>query len=353
MYSPYGAVNTPTTGRCSAGFGTMATSSPVPLPFWLRTYAWWRAVSGLRTGPGVESPSASESPNATTSPALPHVSAASATVPLWCFFMDRYRIAPGAGVDLSAFDPDDRSLFPAGKDAGRERLKELRVELRELQELLYAEGKHKVLVVLQAMDAGGKDGTIRHVFRGVNPAGVRVASFKVPTAEELDHDFLWRVHEEAPATGEITIFNRSHYEDVLVVRVKDIVPEDVWRSRYEHIRNFEKLLADAGTTVLKFYLHISKDEQKERLEARRDRPDKRWKFNVGDLEERKRWDDYMAAFEEAIAETSTPWAPWYVVPANRKWYRNLVIVSTLIEALRGLDMAYPEPEEDVTQYEVV
>ncbi len=267
--------------------------------------------------------------------------------------MDRYRIPSGTGADLSAFDPDDKSLFPDGKAAGKARLKELRDELRELQELLYAEDEHKVLVVLQAMDAGGKDGTIRHVFRGVNPSGVRVASFKRPTPEELAHDFLWRVHQETPATGEIVIFNRSHYEDVLVVRVKELVPEDVWRPRYEHIRDFEQMLADEGTTILKFYLHISKDEQKARLEARRDRPDKRWKFSPGDLEERKRWDAYMAAFEEAISQTSTGHAPWYVVPANRKWYRNLVISSVLIETLRGLDMSYPEPEEDVTKYEVI
>ncbi len=266
---------------------------------------------------------------------------------------DHYRIQPGSAVDLAAFDPDDDSLFPGGKDAGRARLKELRDELRQLQEVLYAEDKHKVLVVLQAMDAGGKDGTIRHVFRGVNPQGVRVTSFKVPTPEELAHDFLWRVHQDTPGTGEITIFNRSHYEDVLVVRVKDIVPEGVWRPRYEHIRNFEKLLADDRTTILKFYLHISKDEQKARLEARRDRPDKRWKFNPGDLKERARWDDYRAAYEEALAETSTEWAPWYVVPANRKWYRNLVISTVLIDTLKGLAMAYPEPEEDVTNYEVV
>jgi PPK2 family polyphosphate:nucleotide phosphotransferase len=261
--------------------------------------------------------------------------------------MDRYRVPPGSTVDLSQWDPDDDALFPAGKDAGRQRLRELRTELRELQELLFAEGKHKVLLVLQAMDTAGKDGTIRHVFRGTNPQGVRVASFKKPTPEELSHDYLWRVHDEAPASGQITIFNRSHYEDVLVVRVHGLVLEKRWRRRYEHIAAFEQMLADEGTTILKVYLHISKDEQKARLQARLDEPDKRWKFNVGDLGDRALWADYMAAYEEALGRTSTERAPWYVVPANRKWYRNIVISTLLIETLRGLDMRYPDPEDDL------
>ncbi len=261
--------------------------------------------------------------------------------------MNRYRVEPGTTVDLGAWDPDDQALFPDGKDAGAARLRELRDELRELQRVLWAEDKHKVLVVLQAMDAGGKDGTIRHVFRGVNPQGVRVASFKVPTPEELAHDFLWRVHERTPGSGEIVIFNRSHYEDVLVVRVKNLVPEAVWRPRYEHITAFEKLLADEGTTILKFYLHISKDEQKERFEARLERPDKRWKFNPGDLKERARWDDYMAAYQEVLTRTSTAFAPWYVIPANRKWYRNLVVSTILVETLKSLRMSYPDPVEDL------
>ncbi len=261
--------------------------------------------------------------------------------------MDRYRVIPGSQVDLGSWDPDDHALFPDGKHASKDRLKELRTDLRELQRVLWAEDKHKLLVVLQAMDAGGKDGTIRHVFRGVNPQGVRVAGFKAPTAEELAHDFLWRIHRKTPGTGEIAIFNRSHYEDVLIVRVKSLVPEEVWRPRYEHIRHFEKLLADEGTTILKFYLHISQDEQKERFQARLDRPDKRWKFNTGDLKERARWDDYMAAYEEALTRTSTDWAPWYVIPANRKWYRNLLISSIIVHTLQDLDMSYPEPEEDL------
>jgi PPK2 family polyphosphate:nucleotide phosphotransferase len=217
--------------------------------------------------------------------------------------------------------------------------------LEHLQELLYAESKHKVLIVLQAMDTGGKDGTIRHVFEGVNPQGVKVAGFKVPTPKELAHDYLWRVHKHTPGSGEIVIFNRSHYEDVLVVRVHDLVPREVWSRRYEHIRAFEKLLADEGTTVLKFYLHIDLAEQKERLQERLDQPDKNWKFSIGDLKERARWDQYLAAYQQALQETSTEYAPWYIVPANRKWYRNLVISTIIINKLKSLDMSYPEAEE--------
>ncbi len=214
-----------------------------------------------------------------------------------------------------------------------------------MQHLLWADDRHKLLVVIQAMDTGGKDGAIRKVFEGVNPQGVWVANFKAPTKEELAHDYLWRVHEHTPGNGEITVFNRSHYEDVLVVRVLDLVPEEVWRRRYGHIRAFEQMLADEGTTIVKFYLHISKGEQAERLQARLDDPTKRWKFNAGDLEHRELWDAYQRAFEEAITETTTEAAPWYVVPANRKWYRDIVIAETLVSTLQSLDLHYPEPEE--------
>ena len=212
---------------------------------------------------------------------------------------------------------------------------------------MFAEHKHKVLVVLQAMDTGGKDGTIRHVFEGVNPAGVRVASFKAPTSEELDHDYLWRIHKEVPGKGEMVIFNRSHYEDVLVVRVHNIVPPEVWKKRFDQINEFERILAESGTTILKFYLHIDMDEQKERLQARLDDPTKRWKFRLGDLEERKLWTDYMEAFEDVLSKTSTEYAPWYIVPANRKWYRDLVISSVLVDTLEGLKMKYPVSEENL------
>jgi PPK2 family polyphosphate:nucleotide phosphotransferase len=262
--------------------------------------------------------------------------------------MDRYRIAPNQTVDLSRWDPEDKSLFPIQKKEGKKLLKELNNELESLQELLYAEGKHKVLIVLQAMDAGGKDGTIRHVFEGVNPQGVKVASFKVPSKKEMAHDYLWRVHAQTPGKGEITIFNRSHYEDVLVVRVDQLVPETVWFKRYEHIRSFEKILADEGTTILKFYLHINKEEQKERFQDRLDEPDKNWKFSLGDLEKRGQWDQYIQAYQDLLEKTSTDYAPWYVIPANRKWYRNLVISTIIINTLNNLEMEFPEPEDDLS-----
>ena len=260
---------------------------------------------------------------------------------------DRYRVGPGTTVRLADHDPVDRALFTGDKDAGRKETKALNKRLEELQEVLYAEGEHKVLIVLQAMDAGGKDGTIRHVFDGTNPQGVKVASFKKPTRRELAHDYLWRVHRHTPGAGEIAIFNRSHYEDVLVVRVHDYVPPERWQRRYRHIVEFERLLAEEGTTILKFFLHISKEEQKERFQSRLDDPHKRWKFAKGDLAERRRWDDYMRAFEVALSETSKEWAPWYVIPADRKWYRNLVISRILVETLEALDMRYPDSEEDL------
>ncbi len=211
---------------------------------------------------------------------------------------------------------------------------------------MWAQGEHALLIVLQALDAGGKDGVIRHVMSGVNPQGCQVTSFKVPTEEELEHDYLWRIHKATPRRGYIGIFNRSHYEDVLVVRVHNLVPEDVWQQRYEQINHFERLLADSGTTILKFFLYISKDEQKERFEARLRDPRKNWKFSVKDVKERGYWDDYVRAYEDALGRCSTPWAPWYIVPANRKWYRNLVISQAIVETLEKLDMHYPPPLPD-------
>jgi PPK2 family polyphosphate:nucleotide phosphotransferase len=262
--------------------------------------------------------------------------------------MDRYRVAPGTTVRLADHDPRDTAAFDLGKGAGKQRLREVNGRLEALQELMYAEGKRRVLVVLQATDTGGKDGVIRHVFDGVNPQGVKVASFKVPTPRELAHDYLWRVHPHVPGDGEITIFNRSHYEDVLVVRVHSLVPEERWRRRYDHINAFERMLAEEGTTILKFFLHISKEEQAERLRERLEDPAKHWKFSLGDLDERERWSDYAAAFEEMLSRTSTEWAPWYVVPADRKWYRNLVVGSVITETLAGLGMEYPESGDDLT-----
>jgi len=219
--------------------------------------------------------------------------------------------------------------------------------MEELQELLYAEHKHKVLIVLQAMDTGGKDGTIRRVFDGVNPQGVRVAGFRVPTPEELDHDFLWRVHTQVPGNGEIVIFNRSHYEGVLVSRVHKLVPEKVWKARYQEINDFERSLYDEGTTILKFYLHIDKDEQKKRLQARLDDPTKRWKFSTHDLPERKFWSEYMKAYQDALEKTSTKWAPWYVVPANHNWFRDVIISTVIVRTLEELDMHYPPGAKDM------
>lgn len=257
----------------------------------------------------------------------------------------RYRVEPGAVVDLSTWATDDDGGVDKGQ--AKDLLADLNDELESLQELLYAEGRHKVLVVIQATDTAGKDGTIRHVFDGVNPSGVAVAPFKKPTSIELAHDYLWRVHRETPRDGEMVIFNRSHYEDVLVVRVHDLVPEERWSKRYRHIREFERLLADEGTTIVKLFLHLSEDEQRERLQARVDEPHKNWKFSFGDLAEREHWDDYQEAFRVMLEETSTEQAPWYVIPADRKWFRNLLVSKIMVETLRGLDMSWPEPEDGV------
>ena len=248
---------------------------------------------------------------------------------------------------LSEVDTRSTDGAPGDKAKTHAVSKDLYDDLARLQERLYAEGERSLLVVLQALDAGGKDGTIKHVFRGLNPAGSKVVSFKVPSAEERSHDFLWRVHAKAPAKGEIVVFNRSHYEDVLIVRVHGLVPEEVWRPRYDLITDFEANLAAAGTRIVKLFLHISKDEQAARFQARLDDPDKQWKFRTGDLAERARWDDYTAAFEEALSRTSTRHAPWYVIPADRKWYRNWAVSRILVETLEDMDPQYP-PGEDLT-----
>lgn len=261
--------------------------------------------------------------------------------------MKKYLVKPKSKVILEDWDPRDKGEFDLEKQEGKDQLARLNRQLETLQELLWADGQHAVLIVLQGRDTAGKDGAIRHVFEGVNPQGVRVANFKVPSSVELAHDYLWRVHQQTPAKGEMVIFNRSHYEDVLVVRVHSLVPEEVWSRRYRHINEFERLLAEEGTKILKFYLHISKEEQKERLQARLDEVDKRWKFNPGDLKERALWDDYTRAYEDMLNKTSTSWAPWYIVPSDRKWYRNLVIATTIIEALQELSLKPPEPAENL------
>lgn len=263
---------------------------------------------------------------------------------------DKYRVDPKKKIEIKDFDPNENSLFEGKKSEARDLLRELNGEIEALQEQLYAEGKHRVLVIIQAMDTGGKDGTIRAVFEGVNPQGVRVASFKVPTPIEMAHDYLWRIHQQTPGKGEIVIFNRSQYEDVLVVRVHGLVPKAVWSKRYEQINAFEKLLADEGTTILKFYLNIDLDEQAARFLARVEDPTKTWKFNPGDLEERKLWAQYMEAYEDMLNKTSTEQAPWYVIPANKKWYRNIVIATILRDTLKGLKMGYPAPPADLETY---
>ena len=261
--------------------------------------------------------------------------------------MKEYKIKPGTKVNLAKWDPGDMNSFSGKKEEALAEINRLTRRLGELQEVLYAEHKHKVLIVLQAMDTGGKDGTIRRVFSGINPAGVRVASFKAPSAEELDHDYLWRIHAVTPGKGEMVIFNRSHYEDVLIVRVHNIIPPEVWQQRFEQIRAFEEYLSANGTTILKFYLHIDLDEQKERLQARLNDPSKHWKFRLGDLEERKLWPAYMQAYEDVLEKTSTEHAPWYIVPANHKWYRDLLISQVLVETLENLKMKFPESQEDL------
>jgi PPK2 family polyphosphate:nucleotide phosphotransferase len=240
---------------------------------------------------------------------------------------------------------DVKTTAPGDKARTQEQTAKLVDRLGELQELLYAEHKHRVLIILQGMDTAGKDGTIRKVLRETSPQGVRVVSFKQPSEIELDHDYLWRVHAQTPGRGELVVFNRSHYEDVLVVRVHSLVPKRVWKKRYEQINAFERTLAGEGTTILKFFLHISRDEQRERLQARLDDPTKRWKFQHGDLDERKLWDDYMRAYEDVLEKTSTDWAPWQVVPADRKSMRDFIVAGTVVKALEKLKMSYPDPPD--------
>ena len=259
--------------------------------------------------------------------------------------LEQFLVRPGSTVDLNAWATDED--LDLDRSEAEKETKALNRRLEALQEQLYADKRHRLLVVIQATDTGGKDGTIRHVFDRVNPAGVKVAGFKKPTSTELARDYLWRIHRHVPADGEIVIFNRSHYEDVLVVRVHDLVPPERWRRRYHHIREFERLLVEEGTTIIKLFLHLSKDEQKDRLQARLDDPDKNWKFSVGDLAERDHWDDYQAAFTEALERTSTMWAPWWVIPADRKWFRNHLVSRIVVNALEGMHLEWPEPEDDL------
>ncbi len=261
----------------------------------------------------------------------------------------RYRVKPGEKLDLRSFDPGDNSLFSdGGKNKSQELFDELRDELQALQKVLYAQSKHRILIVLQAMDTGGKDGCVKHVFSRVDPQGVSVKAFKKPSEEELGHDFLWRVHQHVPGNGQIVIFNRSHYEDIIAVRVKKIFGDEVWKRRYRHVVEFERMLAEEGTIIIKMFLHISKDEQKLRLESRLANPAKHWKLNPEDLTDRARWDDFQKAYEDLIEKTSTEQAPWFVIPGDRKWYRNLVVARIMVDTLRGLKMDFPKPDWDPT-----
>jgi len=264
--------------------------------------------------------------------------------------MKNYQIKPGNKLQLSHCDPDDTGSYEKtgeGKEEAKAITEKLTGRLSELQERLYANGDRALLIVLQGMDTSGKDGTIKSVMSGVNPQGCKVVTFKTPSVEELGHDFLWRVHQKAPAKGQIGIFNRSHYEDVLITRVHGLISDKVVKQRFGQIREFEELLSESGTVILKFFLHISKEEQKKRLEERINNLEKRWKFNTGDLEERKLWDNYQNAFEAMLAATSTDTSPWYIIPANHKWYRNLIIADRIVQALEDMKLKTPSAPADI------
>jgi PPK2 family polyphosphate:nucleotide phosphotransferase len=266
-------------------------------------------------------------------------------------FAEKLKIQPGTKVRLDRFEPGKTYGF--GKDGESKKLTEKSIErLDLLQSLLYAENKRALLIQLQGMDAAGKDGTIRHVMSGVNPQGCHVTSFKVPSHDEAEHDFLWRAHIAVPERGQIGIFNRSYYEDVLVVRVHNLVPKEIWKKRYDQINMFEELLAQNGVTILKFFLHISKDEQKKRFQERLDDPARQWKISPADFAERKFWDQYVEAYEEALTKCSTAVAPWYIIPANHKWFRNLAISRIIAQTLDGFHMKFPKPGFDLSRYKI-
>jgi PPK2 family polyphosphate:nucleotide phosphotransferase len=256
---------------------------------------------------------------------------------------DALIVKPGTRVHLSRLDPG--ASYGFDKESAAPHLERQLARLTDLQDRFWAESKRSILVVLQGIDAAGKDGTIQKVMEAFNPQGCTVSAFKVPSTEELAHDYLWRIHKRVPGKGEIGIFNRSQYEDVLVVRVHKLVPVKVWKARYDQINAFERHLAENGTTIVKFFLSIDRDEQRERFQARYDDPTRHWKFSMGDLEERKRWDDYQAAFDEALTRTSTAIAPWYVIPANRKWFRNLAVATILADTMTDLHTRYPAGED--------
>ncbi len=263
-------------------------------------------------------------------------------------FSDKLVVPPGSKVNLADWDPNETFGFKKGSKAEHVTAKTI-ARLDDLQNLLWADHRHALLVVLQSPDGGGKDGTIRHVMSGMSPQGCRVTAFKAPTPQELAHDFLWRVHAAIPAQGEVGIFNRSHYEDVLVARVRGLVPRSVWSRRYHEINTFEQLLVENRVTILKFFLHISKDEQKARFAERISDPTKQWKLAKSDLEDRKHWAEYVEAYEEALRRCSTAAAPWFIIPANKKWFRNLAVSSILVETLEGMKLEFPKPDFDLSR----
>ena len=259
--------------------------------------------------------------------------------------LDSLRVGPGSAARIAERSTDDR--LGLEKDEGEKRLHELVERIEDLQYRLFAEERRSVLLVLQGLDASGKDGVVRRVFEGVNPTGVGVTSFRAPAGAELEHDYLWRIHRALPRRGTIGVFNRSHYEDVVAVRMYEIAPESVWRPRYGHLRDFERMLVDEGTKVLKVFLNVSRDEQRVRLQERIDDPGKRWKFQRDDLKVRERFDDWIAAWEEAVNETSTEWAPWHIVPADRNWVKAIAVAELVAGALERLDPQFPDPEEGI------
>ncbi len=261
------------------------------------------------------------------------------------------RPRPGSRIRLSAIHPGHTGDL-RDKEAAAEHLRRNIERLTKLQHRLYADNRYALLIVLQGMDAAGKDGTIRHVMSGVNPQGCTVTSFKTPTPEELDHDFLWRIHRAIPRHGEIGIFNRSHYEDVLIARVHRLVPRGVWKERYELINDFERMLTESGVVILKFFLHISPGEQKKRLEERLKDPARNWKFSPADLKERRLWPEYMKAYEDVLTRCNTRWAPWFVIPSDHKWFRNLAVSQAIVEALQKLDLRFPKPAFDVSKIRI-
>ena len=267
-------------------------------------------------------------------------------------FTEKCLVKPGEKVSLADYSTQTLGIFGKPEEEARPVFSELRSKLASQQRVLFAEGKRKVLIVMQAMDTGGKDGCVRKLFSRVDPQGVRVTPFKAPSTRELSHDFLWRIHQVVPAKGEIAVFNRSHYEDIIAVRVKKLAPRKVWERRYKHIIDFEQMLIDEGTTVLKFFLHISKDEQKRRLQSRLDRPEKHWKFFPDDLADRARWDDFEVAYEDVLARTSTASAPWFVIPADYKWYRDVAVAQIVTHAFDKLNLEYPKVSWDPTEIEV-